>query len=135
MQNSHEASRLGLCSKNWTRVVANFLLSWPLCYAVAAKMTGLLGVPQSFVDDIRQRLQQEGSPTERRSGDLEGMQPRFLGDLHDFGYFGVSDPVQCLPLGATVAWHLRPSPNPIYPVYLRNNLLNTNLNFDYGAFR
>ncbi|KAL8273754.1 hypothetical protein Esti_002354 [Eimeria stiedai] len=98
-----------------------------------AKMTGLLGVPQSFVDDINERLQEELS--ESRNDLSELLQARRLGDDADFGYFGVSDPVLCLPLGSTVAWHVRPSPNPIYPIYLRSNLLNTNQHFDYGAFR
>ncbi|CDJ49027.1 hypothetical protein, conserved [Eimeria brunetti] len=109
-----------------------------------AKITGLVGVPQSFVDDVTERLQEYGikpeipsEEEEEESGGTEmeeGADERRLGSS-DFGYYGVSDPVQCLPLGSTVAWHIRPSPNPIYPVYLRNNLLNTNTQFDYGAFR
>lgn len=98
-------------------------------------MTGLVGVPQSLVDDLNERLGQNRLFNKQSTGRVQDMQPRLLGDVKDFGYFGVSYPVQCLPLGATVAWHLRPSPNPIYPVYLRSNLLNTNLQFDYGAFR
>ncbi|CDI80610.1 hypothetical protein, conserved [Eimeria acervulina] len=110
-----------------------------------AKMTGLVGVPQSFVDDVTERLEGYGIvPEIPSSGEEEGTKDteidarahtRRLAPSVDFGYFGVSDPVQCLPLGSTVAWHIRPSPNPIYPVYLRNNLLNTNQQFDYGAFR
>ncbi|CDJ29124.1 Cast multi-domain protein, related [Eimeria mitis] len=110
-----------------------------------AKMTGLVGVPQSFVDDITERLQEFGIapelPSEEETEDTDGTEvdgtdpTRRLAASSDFGYYGVSDPVQCLPLGSTVAWHIRPSPNPIYPVYLRNNLLNTNQQFDYGAFR
>ncbi|KAL8434922.1 hypothetical protein ACSSS7_002809 [Eimeria intestinalis] len=97
-------------------------------------MTGLLGVPQSFVDDMNERLQDEVSDS--RDDNLSDLvQARRLGEEADFGYFGVSDPVLCLPLGSTVAWHVRPKPNPIYPVYLRSNLLNTNQHFDYGAFR
>lgn len=105
-------------------------------------MTGLLGVSQSFVDDLNERLRQKklstkptSVPVQEMQTTEQDMQPRQLGEVKDFGYFGVSYPVQCLPLGATVAWHLRPNPNPIYPVYLRSNLLNTNLQFDYGAFR
>lgn len=108
-------------------------------------MTGLVGVPQSFVDDVTERLEGYGIvPEIPSSGEEEGTKDteidarahtRRLAPSVDFGYFGVSDPVQCLPLGSTVAWHIRPSPNPIYPVYLRNNLLNTNQQFDYGAFR
>lgn len=100
-----------------------------------AKMTGLVGVPQTFVDDLYERLQQPGmfySPKRQRS---ENTRPRNSESIQDLGYFGVSHPVLCLPLGSTVAWHLRPTPNPIYPVYLRSNLLNTNQGFDYGAFR
>lgn len=102
----------------------------------SAKMTGLVGVPQSFVDELTERLQDYGIvPEAPDSNASQAIETRRLSDAIDFGYFGVSDPVQCLPLGSTVAWHIRPSPNPIYPVYLRNNLLNTNKQFDYGAFR
>ncbi|CDI82519.1 hypothetical protein, conserved [Eimeria praecox] len=107
-----------------------------------AKMTGLVGVPQSFVDEVTERLQGYGIvPSVGKEEETEAQEmigtahSRRLASSLDFGYFGVSDPVQCLPLGSTVAWHIRPSPNPIYPVYLRNNLLNTNQQFDYGAFR
>ncbi|KAL8456163.1 hypothetical protein Emag_000009 [Eimeria magna] len=96
-------------------------------------MTGLLGVPQSFVDDINERAQ-DALPDARKDDLPELVQANRLEEKADFGYFGVSDPVLCLPLGSTVAWHVRPSPNPIYPVYLRSNLLNTNQHFDYGAF-
>ncbi|OEH77176.1 cast multi-domain related protein [Cyclospora cayetanensis] len=98
-----------------------------------ANMNGLVGVPQSLVDDIDERIQQVSKDQSRLSAEEINIHSSAGGS--DFGYFGVSDPVQCLPLGTTVAWYIRPSPNPIYPVYLRNSLLNTNKEFDYGAFR
>ncbi|KAL8432734.1 hypothetical protein Efla_004403 [Eimeria flavescens] len=127
-------SRYGLATGSYECLAANGC-SVQMFDTTLAKMTGLLGVSQSFVVDLNERLQ-DADHSDMDSGNSPvNLPPRRLSSMNNFGYFGVSNPVLCLPLGSTVAWHVRPSPNPLYPVYLRSNLLNTNQHFDYGAFR
>lgn len=46
----------------------------------------------------------------------------------------ISAPIVCLPLGGTLLFDL-PEGKTTYPIYLKNSLLNTNPDFDYGNFR
>ena len=46
----------------------------------------------------------------------------------------VGNPLMCIRLGDSVMWDLRGG-DASYPAYLKDSLLNTNPNFDYGQFR
>eukprot|EP00070_Physeter_catodon_P036436 XP_028343330.1 uncharacterized protein LOC114485726 [Physeter catodon] len=83
------------------------------------KIIGLYGAPASIVTQLQ-------SPT-RLTGKSSAYGPKSSEAL-----FGQENPVQCLQVGTTVMWRLDEKS---YPVYLKDILLNTNRDFDYGNFR
>jgi hypothetical protein len=59
---------------------------------------------------------------------------RRISDTAQTQIIGVSQPLVCLQLGEGIIWDISASKSH-YPIYLKDSLLNTNKNFDYGDFR
>lgn len=54
-------------------------------------------------------------------------------DYSNDGFMGIVQPLVCLNYGEGILFHITDPQH--YPKYLKDSLLNTNGNFDYGAFR
>lgn len=53
----------------------------------------------------------------------------------NFGLASIPNPLVCVQLGSTITFELDVNNRNSFPVYNKDNLLNSNPSFDYGAFR
>ncbi|CBZ49792.1 hypothetical protein NCLIV_002800 [Neospora caninum Liverpool] len=84
-------------------------------------MASLFGAPSALIAEL-QNLARGLAPHARRRATIQASET----------LLGVPWPVQCLPVGTTVVWRLGKNN---YPVYVKDSLVNTNREFDYGSFR
>jgi len=98
--------------------------------AVQMTSTGFLGVYNpdfSYFDNLFNHTQLSTIPTNTRA--LLQTTPQYLEQN------GIDQPVVCLSYGSALMWDVSHPSRKHYPVYMKDALLNTVPDFDYGPFR